>query len=171
VVFTKGKETFESTLTLKNDPDSALSKRERRKLQETTMKLYDMTQDLAYLVYQVDQYLNAAQGSESDEVTAITDKLMALKETLVITTGDNYVGAAEPQLREKIADLYSKITQSFVAPSKSEMQNLALLEDMFDKAKSTYQAMEKSELPALTALLEAKQSKVEIKSFDDFVAE
>ncbi|GFD89858.1 hypothetical protein KUL152_20840 [Tenacibaculum sp. KUL152] len=171
VVLTKGKETFESTLTLKNDPDSALSKRERRKLQETTMKLYDMTQDLAYLVYQVDQYLNAAQGSESDEVTAITDKLMALKETLVITTGDNYVGAAEPQLREKIADLYSKITQSFVAPSKSEMQNLALLKDMFDKAKSTYQAMEKSELPALTALLEAKQSKVEIKSFDDFVAE
>ena len=171
VVLTKGKETFESTLTLKNDPNSALSKRDRRKLQKTKMKLYDMTQDLAYLVYQVDQYLEAAAGSESPEVKEIADKLMALKETLVITTGDNYVGAAEPQLREKIADLYSKITQSFVAPSKSEMQNLELLEGMFDKAKRTYQAMEKSEIPTLKTLLEAQKSKVEIKSFDDFVAE
>ena len=113
----------------------------------------------------------AAEKSESADVKAITDKLTALKETLVITTGDNYVGAAEPQLREKIADLYSKITQSFVAPSKSEMQNLALLEGMFDAAKETYRQLEQTDIPSLTTLLEAEQNKVDIKSFDDFVAE
>ena len=51
------------------------------------------------------------------------------------------------------------------------MQNLELLEGMFDKAKRTYQAMEKSEIPTLNTFLEAQKSKVEIKSFDDFVAE
>lgn len=172
VVLTKGKETYETTLELKNDPDSPLSKRQRRKLQDTTMKLYDMTQDLAYLVYQVDQYMAAAAQSESEEAKAISDKLFKLKETLVITTGDNYVGAAEPQLREKLADLYSKITQGFVPPSKSELQNLDLIEGMFDKAKTEFSELQKTDIPALTQLLEAeKEAKIDIKSFEDFLAD
>ena len=172
VVLTKGKDKYETEIVLVNDPDSPLSKRERRKLRGTITKLYDMTQDLAYLVYQIDQHLNAAEKSESAEVKAIADKLMTLKETLVITTGDNYVGAAEPQLREKIADLYSKVVQGFVPPSTSELQNLELLEGVFDDAKSQYAAMQGAELQTFAQLLESENSAaVNVKSFEDFLEE
>lgn len=172
VVLTKGKESFETAIKLVNDPDSTLSKRERRKLQNTTMKLYDMTQDLAYLVYQIDQYLKVSEKSESEDVKAIATKLFELKETLVITTGDNYVGSADPQLREKIADLYSKVVQGFVPPSKSELQNLSLLEGMLNDAKMTFSSMQDAELVTLSTLLkEESNASVDIKSFEDFLAE
>ena len=60
----------------------------------------------------------------------------ALKETLVITTGDNYVGSAEPQLREKIANLYAKLASSYDVPSQAELDNLAALEKRFKRAKT-----------------------------------
>ena len=39
-----------------------------------------------------------------------------LKAKMVATTGDNYVGAAEKQLREKFGELYSNIASNFTAP-------------------------------------------------------
>ena len=54
------------------------------------MTLYDMTQELAYIVYELDALL------ELEKNKRLKSKLEDLKETLVITTGDNYVGAAEP---------------------------------------------------------------------------
>lgn len=172
VVLTKGKETFESKLNLKNDPDSNLSKRDRRKLHNTTMKLYDMTQDLAYLVYQIDQYVKAAEKSESAEVKSIVDSLNKLKETLVITTGDNYVGAADPQLREKLADLYSKIAQGFVPPSKSELKNLELLQGKLADANTSFANLKKNQVPQLEKLLKAEsKTDIEIKPFEEFLTE
>ena len=50
---------------------------------------------------------------------------------MVITTGDNYVGAAEPQLREKLGALYSKIAQGFAPPTNAEKDNMKLLVDRF----------------------------------------
>ena len=62
--------------------------------------------------------------------------------TLVITTGDNYVGSAEPQLREKMADLYSKIADSYDKPSNAELESLAVIEERFEKAKEVYENSE-----------------------------
>lgn len=172
VVITKGKETYETQLTLKNDPDSALSKRQRKQLHNTTMKLYDMTQDLAYLVYQIDAYLAQAEQSESAQAKAIYDALFGLKETLVITTGDNYVGAADPQLREKLANLYSKIARGFAPPSKSEQKNLSLLEKQLNEANETFAKLQAKEVVELEAVLKAEgKAPVNVKSFEDFLAE
>ena len=137
-VITKGKDTFEHTFDLVYDERSGLSEAQRRKKQETTMELYDMTQELAYLVYQVDAYtLQAELTNDKREL----QKLQELKETLVITTGDNYVGSAEPQLREKMADLYSKVASSYDEPSAADLENLSLIRDRFEKAKSDFESI------------------------------
>ena len=114
-----------------------------------------MTEELAYLVYRLDAYCKGMGSSQK----RLLKKLKALKETLVITSGDNYVGSAEPQLREKIADLYAKLASSYDVPSQAEMDNLAALEKRFERAKTDFEKLEGK----------IKSSSVELKSFEDFL--
>jgi hypothetical protein len=137
-VIKKGKDTFEHTFDVVYDTRSGLSEAQRKKKEETTMELYDMTQELAYLVYQVDAYTEQAELTNDKREL---QKLQDLKETLVITTGDNYVGSAEPQLREKMADLYSKVASSYDEPSAADLANLSLIRDRFEKAKSDFETI------------------------------
>jgi photosystem II stability/assembly factor-like uncharacterized protein len=148
VVMTKGKETYETQITFENDPNSVITTAERKSNHETTMKLYDMSQDLAYLVYQIDEFMAkldeiSKTTGDSKVVQATSDQLNTLKEKLVITTGDNYVGSAEPQLREKLGKLYSKVASGFEAPNASEMENLALLEGQFNEAMAEFDSIQK----------------------------
>lgn len=139
-VLTKGKETFEHTFDLVYDEKSQLSKADRKLKNETTMKMYDMTQELAYLVYELDEMIAT---SEADNNTKMVNRLNDLKETLVITTGDNYVGSAEPQLREKMADLYSKLAGSYDKPTAAELENLSVISERFDTAKTDFAKLKK----------------------------
>lgn len=156
-VMTKGKETYEHTFDLIYDERSPLTATERDLKNKTTMKMYDMTQELAYLVYELDELL-AKAATEKNFKTV--DKLNALKETLVVTTGDNYVGSAEPQLRERMADLFSKIAISYDKPSKAELENIDAISERFETAKGDFAKL-KQKIKGLDAL--------EIKSFEDFL--
>ena len=139
------------------DPKSKLSSSDREMKHTTTMKMYDMTQELAYLVYELDAIVLKATELKKKK---LAKGLNELKETLVVTTGDNYVGAAEPQLREKMADLYSKIAGSYDVPSGAELENLSIIEERFDQAKKSYQKMRKK----------AKFiDDLELKSFEDYI--
>ena len=157
VVLKKGKETFENSIEVIYDPKSSLSKEDRVAQHKTTMKMYDMTQELAYMVYELDAISEKANTSKNNKLVS---KLNSLKETLVITTGDNYVGSAEPQLREKMADLYSKIAGSYDKPSNAELENLSIIEERFNKAKSDYAKLKKK-----VKFLD----QLELKTFEEFV--
>ena len=144
VVMTKGKEKYETTVSLIPDPKSIWTDEDRKRLEMVSKKLFDMSEELAYMVYEIDETLAHAEkisesGSSGKKMSQpVIDELTKLKKSLVVTTGDNYVGTAEKQLREKLADLYSKVASGFAPPSSSEMENLKLLEDTFNKAKSDY---------------------------------
>jgi len=165
VVFTKGKETYESEIVFKNDPKSAYTDKQRQQLHEFTMELYDMTEQLAYMVYKIDSYLDASDSLEDANSKAMRKKLTALKETLVITTGDNYVGSVDPQLREDLADLYSKVANGFAPPSRPEMMNKKLIEGRFKQAQKEFKAINKSEIKAFVQ----SGHEVTLLSFDDFI--
>ncbi len=143
VVLTKGKKTYETDLEIKYDENSVITAAERKKHQEVTRKLFDMSEDLAYQVYEMDEMLAVAEKESADNsgVKKIADKLInqlnALKSRSVITTGDNYVGAAEPELREKLATLYAKVAGGFEPPSAAELENMSLLEGTFNDGKKT----------------------------------
>lgn len=156
-VITKGKETFEHTFNLVNDKNSPLSSKDRELKEATTMKLYNMTQELAYLVYELDQIVENA-ATKGDKKTK--EKLNNLKETLVITTGDNYVGAAEPQLRERMADLYSKVASSYDKPSAAELKNFEVITERFNNAKKEFAKLKDKYL---------KKQELALMSFEDFL--
>ena len=166
VVFTKGKESYETEVVLKNDPDSPYTDKQRTELYKTTMSLYEMNQELAYLVYKIDAYLAAAESDAEDNKDLIA-QLQSLKETLVITSGDNYVGSAEKQLREKLADLYSKVASGFAPPSSPEKANMKLLSESLEEAEKTFEKIYKNEI---SEFLKTGKS-VEIQSYEDFLKE
>ena len=141
VVIEKGKETYETEVELLYTPNSVFTLEERDLQFKTTMELYKMTEDLAYLVYEIDEILKHTEANKDNkalvkQATVLAAKLNDLKKTLVITSGDNYVGDAEPQLREKMGDIYSKVANYYGKPSESEFQNIKLITNRFNKAKT-----------------------------------
>ena len=174
VVMKKGKEQYETVVTLKNDPNSPLTDAERYANYQTTIKLYDMSQELAYLVYEIDEILAKAEEvakTADDKVTKeVISELTALKESLVITTGDNYVASAEPQLREKLADLYSKVASTFEAPTSSENEALSLLEERFEKAKLDLSVIKSKRMSRMERYMKGNGiSAIQLKSYEEFI--
>jgi photosystem II stability/assembly factor-like uncharacterized protein len=156
-LLTKGKETFEHTFEVIYDKHAGLSNQDREIKHNTTMKMYNMTQDLAYMVYELDAILDELKDKNKKLVVSLS----TLKETLVITTGDNYVSSAEPQLRELMADLYSKIASSYDKPSNAELDNLAVIETRFNKAQTDFAKLKKK----------ARLKDFKIKTFKEFISD
>ncbi|WP_298504850.1 hypothetical protein [uncultured Maribacter sp.] len=154
-VIKKGKDTFEQTFELVYDSKSTLTEDDRKLKNETTTQLYNMTEELAYVVYELDAML--AKATENKKMKS---KLNALKETLVITTGDNYVGSSEPQLREKMTSLFSKLANNYDKPTKSELDNLEVISNRFNNAKENFNKLKKKY---------KKFETLDVLSFEDFL--
>jgi photosystem II stability/assembly factor-like uncharacterized protein len=179
VVIQKGKDTYTNDLVIEYDPKSDVPLADRKLQEETTKKLYNMSQELAYMVYEIDETVKAAEGVKSKNATAakavtpLITELTKLKETLVVMKGDNYVGAAEPQLREKLSDIYSKVASSFYKPNTAELGNLQAVETRFNNSKTEFKKIKDKELKKLTSLLnpENKFGTVPMKSYDEYIKE
>ncbi len=156
VVIKKGRDTFEKVINVAYKNNARLSDYDRKFQYETVMKLFNMTEELAYMVYVIDELISNENTDDQ-----LRSKLNELKKSLVITTGDNYVGAAKKQLREKMADLYSKVASSYDKPSANELDNLALIEEQMKSANKRYSKIIKKIKPEL----------MPEKTFDDFINE
>ncbi|WP_103864871.1 sialidase family protein [Aquimarina sp. I32.4] len=160
IVLTKGKNQYKSTITLQNDPISLVSEKDRIVQRKAAQQLFDDMQELAYLVYQIDQNIQSAKNvskkdSASQKITSsVINELVALKKTLVVTTGDNYVAEAEPQLREKLSEVYSDVTNLFEKPSSAQLENKEVLETRLHNAKEAYKNIENKQITKLNKYLE-----------------
>lgn len=140
MVMTKGSDTFEQSFDLILDDKLPMQPSDYKERDRVSQLLFDMSESLAYMVYQLDAMIDHESGNKSSK---ILNSMNALKETLVITTGDNYVGAAEPQLREKIATLFSKIATSYDKPSANDMENFDRLNKLMTEANSRFESLKK----------------------------
>ena len=158
-----------------NDPESAISKEDRQKQRETTKVLYDMTQKLAYTVYELDEIVKATNSIKEKEKSFAKDgdkiktAFETLKDKLVVTKGDNYVGSAEPQLREKLADLYVPVTSNFTAPTNAQMENLEALKSRMNDSMKEFETLKTKYLNTVKAKAEKAQVPFVINSFEEFV--
>lgn len=176
IVIQKGKDTFVNELEVKYDPKSTISLADRKLNEEATRKLFNMSQDLAYVVYELDETVKAAENlkavnpAAAKTVNPLIKELNALKDKLVITKGDNYVGAGEPQLREDMAELYGKLAQSFFRPSKSELQSLEAIESRFTTGKSDFKKIKDKHIAKFNEVqVKNKLQPIILKSFDEFI--
>ncbi len=176
VVIQKGKETYTNDLVIQYDPKSEISLADRKLQEEATKKLYDMAQELAYMVYTLDEYVKVgetvkaknAQGAKI--ATPMITDMTKLKEKLVVTKGDNYVGAAEPQLREKMAELYSKVAVSYYKPNQAELSNLEAIESRFNEGKTDFKKIKDKHLnKVIGANSKDSVQPLVLKTFEEFL--
>ncbi len=174
-VLKKGNETFETTITLVTDTSSLVTAEERKLNYTVSKELYDMTEQLAYLVYEIDETIAMAkkvqkEKPDSKKVTQpAIDALNELKKDLVVTTGDNYVGRAENELRENILDLYAKIANRYDAPTQAELDNLAVLKAEMQEAWNGMHAIHEKQIKSLNQYLDKNDiAKLKLMSFEEF---
>jgi hypothetical protein len=159
VKITKGNEVFEQIIEVRYDSTSSFTASDRMKQQECTKELFGMVEDLAYLVYQIDEWdakaqaFKAKNGKPNKTVDALIKELTALRNILVVTTGDNYVGAAEDQLREKINEIYGTIVGYFGAPSESELANVKGLKNQLISAQKTFNVLKDGKIKEFSSIL------------------
>ncbi len=176
MVLTKGKKTYEQVFEVKYDDKSITTLPERKEQEALTQNLFVMVEDLAYMVHQINQTLtNADEAIKTNPKTKKTaqkliEKLQALKEDLVVTTGDMYVDSAEPELRERMGDLYSSVAGNYDRITATQKENYELISEEFNLAKQRYaEIMKKEGNKFLKLLTKYKLPAPAIKSKTDFL--
>jgi hypothetical protein len=80
------------------------------------------------------------------------------------------VASAEPELRERMADLYSNVASSYDKVSGSQKQNMELIKGEFQEAKARYKAiMDKEGAKFMSWLEKNDMSKPAVKPKEDFL--
>ena len=149
VVLTKGNEKYEHVFEVKNDPKSVISDNERNEQAKVTQELFDKNEELAYMVYELDELISLNSKIIEKNPKAlktngkIDSELNSLKKTMVVTTGDMYVGAAAPELREKLSAIYATVAGQFDAPSPSQKANIENIMDSFKTAQTGFEGLKK----------------------------
>jgi photosystem II stability/assembly factor-like uncharacterized protein len=177
VKINKGNEVFEKEIEVKYDPNSSFSLEERTKQQNTVTELFNQIQDLAYLVHKIDQTdekleeLLKAENNQNKQLLQFNQKLDSLRNKLVVTSGDNYVGAAEPQLKEKFNDIYGTINSYYGAPSSTQLENISSLKNDLNKAKLEFEKLNKDFKKVLDKSFEKNTNikQPNIQSFEEFL--
>ncbi len=176
VVLTKGKDTFEHTIETKYDEKSITTVADRKEQEALTQEMFEMVEDLAYMVYEIGQTQSKAKevidagGKGVKEAQTLWDALENLRTDLVVTTGDNYVASAEPELRERMGELYSNIATNYDNVSGRLMQNYELIKDEFATEQARYATiMDKEGKKFMKALDKAGMEAPEIKSKEEFL--
>lgn len=177
VVITKGKEVYKHDFKVVNDPKSGISAADRLQQNQTARALFNLNEQLAYTVYEIDEtvklltQLIEKNKGYTKEGTKIKTAFENQKAKMVITTGDNYVGTAEKQLREKLGELYFDIAANFTAPSASQLESMEAIKISFDGALNDFKTL-KSKNEA-SYLKQAKEQNVPfvLKTFNEYVAE
>jgi hypothetical protein len=172
VLIKKGKEQYESTIELVYDQRSEIPLESRKAQEKMSRELAGMTQDLAYLVYQVDHYLDFAEKIKANDpksaksMTTFTNELNKLKERLVITTGDNYVDTADPELREKISQLYGVVISNYDKPSAIQEETKNTLDKTLKDSQKSFESIIAKHQKNIDKSI--KSANLEFPKMDDF---
>ena len=176
VVITKKNEVFEHIINVKYDENSILTQADRDKHGKQVDDLFGAMESLAYVVYQLDEWKKVAEGVIKDHPKGAKvaqkawDKLDALRTTLVVTTGDNYVNEAEPLLRENLAELYGTVAGGFEPASAAQEKNIAKYQAEVAQAEADLAAIMKKEVAKLQSFISKNDIETpEMPSMEEFV--
>ena len=154
----KGRDTYSSTFTLANDPQAPYSDADRAEQRKTTIQLYEMSEELAYIYHVYEQLhgqLEEISGLRKKQQAAVDNLEEQIKNTmgtLVALEGDFYVDEGE-QIRERISQLYMKVSQYPGRPSDSQLTETSRLKTAMDQVAVQFAQRTSNEVAAINALL------------------
>ncbi len=170
----KGKDTYETTFELVNDPESPYSKEDRVLQREVTMRLYDMTEQLAYIYAVLDQMETQAIGLQESqkrfkkELNGLAQKVKQEKNSIVAMDGDFYVDEGE-MIRERVSNLYRQVSSYPGRPSASQVKRADLLARDVAAVQRRFDAILNNDLAELNQKLAKKElQNIEYPTFEAF---
>ena len=137
MVLTYRNKTVEGNIDLKIHPLCKHSKSDIALQYETSMKLFKMHEDLAFIVDNILKVQEAAKLKMNDnsEAKELFDKLEDIRKTLVATKeGGQLTG--EERLREKLGDVYTSVVFFNGKPTDSYLGRIPGLEKEIADAKA-----------------------------------
>ncbi len=164
VRITKNDKVFTGKVSIQNDPRSIYNAEARKANFESMLKLYTMIERVAYDAEQI----TSVRDSLKSRVPAVKDpeaktsirefvsRLDSLHKTVVAKKSTLFADT-EPQLREKLANIYGDIAQSTGRPSDEQVKRVATIEEMINSLEKTLGGMLKTDLPRVNGVLTAAQ--------------
>jgi photosystem II stability/assembly factor-like uncharacterized protein len=161
-----GKDTYNGKVTLVDDPRLNYSAEDRKLQYDTTMKLYNMQSDLAYVGDSCADVRDQAKDRAgklkkgdalAKQLDAFAAKLESLRTTLVATKGGLAGLSGEVQLRERVMDVYVAVSNCASRPTQSQIDRTANLDKDIQKATVDFQSIVKKDLDSLNSGLKGKK--------------
>jgi photosystem II stability/assembly factor-like uncharacterized protein len=152
---------IEKDVVLKYDPRSAHPAEERKFQYETTMKIFQMQENLAYLGDKMKLMLDSAKAlgklTPTDKVlqnviTAFADKYTIWHSSLSASIEGTAI-TGEEKIREKLGMLYYGVASYAGKPTDSQLDRIKGLQKDIDDANVKCDELIKVELPKLNAAL------------------
>lgn len=177
VKVTKGKNEYESRITLEFDPDAAkdFPKADRELALQTQMRLYNMTNQLGYIYYTLqsmhEQAADRAPQAPSKLQTALNDfakKVEQYKDGLVALEGDFYVHEGS-NIREEISTLYLQVGNYPGRPSDGQLRKTDKLEEQLSAVDAEFQDFKKEMTTLNSQLQKAEIAPIEIGTLEAYL--
>ncbi|MEP0775348.1 MAG: glycosyl hydrolase [Acidobacteriota bacterium] len=165
VKLVKGASSVEGQVTLVADPRTPHPPEDRAAQQRLAMQLYE---ELASLTFLVDSLVELrdqarqrigrlpARDGLRRQLEAFAGELEKIRPTLVSTSEAGWLSGDE-QLREKLAALYSAVTNYGGRPTASQLDRFRVLQGELATARGKVEALQSGQLPALNSSLQARR--------------
>jgi hypothetical protein len=156
----KGKEEFWTNFTLAYPEESQYSADDRKIQQETTMKLYKLTEQLAYVYHvqnSLSQQAKAAVKANAKLAKSLNPYIKEIEDQnakLVFKGGDFYI-ATEERLTEEIAELYGQVNGYPGRPGNTQIERTAGLQAEMDAVQKKMTELSTTKLEKINGSLAA----------------
>jgi hypothetical protein len=151
---------------------------EERQLQQSTMlKLYDLTEELAYTAEvaqsakkQVDELAKQSKKL-AKPLVAFAKELEALNQQLVATSESGGI-TGEQQIREQLAEVYGGVSRFAGRPSQSQLERVGTIAAVITAYRQQAEGLRIGKIATFNAQLKKENLKeIHVKTWEEFKSE
>ncbi len=156
----KGKDEYESSFTLKYPENSPYTLEDRKAQQDATMKLYNLTEKLAYVYAAQDDLAKQAKDAVIKNpklgklVNPYIKELETQNASIVFRGGDFYVNTEE-KLAEDISSLYGQVSGYPGKPGNAQLERIGGLTDEMKKVVQKFEEFKGEKLKKINSKVAA----------------
>jgi photosystem II stability/assembly factor-like uncharacterized protein len=170
----KGKEEFWTNFTLKYPEESPYSAEDRKLQHDVTMRLYKLTEQLAYIYHVQNSLVEQAKSRKGQNaklaktLDPFIKEIEAQNSTLVFKGGDFYI-ATEIKFTEEIAELYGQVNSYPGRPGNTQVARTEGLEEEMKVVQQKFEAFKGAKLEKINnALTAAKLEPLKVVTEEEF---